>query len=152
MISMKLVSYRVDLKKVKRSLQARGVKRAIKTCIPPVVEAVRSAASRVKRYGFLAKSISFKIKAYKNAVVGIIGPLSKFKRRKGVRKRGKFAGDPIYHRPAYYAHLVERGSYRSKAKPFLRPARMATRASYRKNVAEQIAIEIRAEFDKQRKK
>jgi HK97 gp10 family phage protein len=75
----------------------------------------RSASARVhRRSGQLAKSIGAKVKTYRGSgkVVGIIGPRQDFKIM--------YHGKPVD--PVRYAHLVEYGTVRSRAFPFLRPA------------------------------
>lgn len=127
---------------VNKTLQKRSIARAVKEAIKPVVDAVTEGARAVQDFGYLAQSIGQKVKSYKTATAGIVGPKSKFRKRKGVRTRGKDKGNPIWHRPAFYAALVERGTSRSKAKPFLKPALDATKDEYMETVAENIKDEL----------
>jgi hypothetical protein len=92
-------------------------------CTAKVVRtAVKANAQKVRRFGLLAKSIGQKVKTYPEAVAAIVGPRSKKIWEKGVRVRGKHKGEAVKIRPSYYAHLVERGGARIKAKPFEQPA------------------------------
>lgn len=72
-----------------------------------------------KSTGTLAKSMGRKVKIYRQsgAAVGIVGPRKGFART--VRLK---TGREVYMDPVKYAHLVEFGTRRSRAKPVMRPA------------------------------
>ncbi len=107
-------------KLAKKTLRA-GVNQATKLLLS-------EAKSRVPpSTGLLRKSLGRKVKVYKGAVVGIVGPRKGFKIQVGVRMRGPNKGTPVYMDPVRYAHLVENGTSHSAAKPFLRPAFEATK-------------------------
>ena len=77
----------------------------------------------MKSSGLMAKSIGSKVKTYPSGVVvGLVGPRSGFNRQVGVRKHRAKIGQPINVDPIFYRHLVEYGTPRSRAKPFMRPA------------------------------
>lgn len=89
----------------------------------PVKAAVVSHAEGVKRFGYLAKSIRIRLRIYPNdRFVAVIGPSTKVSRKKGKFKRGPRKGQPRVFVPSKYAHLVEKGTKRSRAKPWLQPA------------------------------
>lgn len=80
------------------------------------------------RAGLLRRSLGTKIKVYPSGrVVAIIGVRRGMKKAIGRRVRGKNKGAIVYYDPAKTAHLVELGTSRSRARPFLRPALDATR-------------------------
>ncbi len=125
---------------LKRQLQKRGMARAVKASLPPVEQSVEDLAP--EQFGFLRQSIGIRVKTYRNAVAGIVGPKSKFRRRKGVYSRGKHKGEPIWHRPAFYATLVERGTKRARPSHFLTRALSQTKERYLVEVGDRIAEEI----------
>jgi HK97 gp10 family phage protein len=98
-----------------------------------------------KRYGFLQKSIRIKVRNYKGKAVwvSVIGPKSDFKRNKGKRKRGEKKGTPITHRPSNYARLVEKGTKRAKARPFLKPALQQTRSQFMNTLRQSIGDQVK---------
>lgn len=109
-----------------------------------VVKAAVGAKAPV-RHGFLKKSIRIKIRQYKASQVwaSVVGPKSDFKKNKGKVKRGPKKGIAIAHRPSNYARLVEQGTKRSKARPFLKPALDQTRNQFQQvliaSIKEQVA-------------
>lgn len=92
------------------------------------VEDATDSLSRARR-GLLRKSMGIRIAVYKQSgvVLAVIGPRRGFKRAIGIRTRGKHKGLPVFADPAKYAHLVEYGTRRSRARPFMRPALAAAR-------------------------
>ncbi len=111
-----------SLEGLQDKLRKKTLKDAIGAASKVVLWEARRRAPRGS--GLLRKSLGRKVKVYRNSgvVVGIIGPRTGFKIQVGVRIRGKNAGKPIYANPTQYAHLVELGTRRSAAKPFLKPA------------------------------
>jgi HK97 gp10 family phage protein len=98
---------------------------------PAVAAAVKPIATHAKfmtpvRTGMLRRSIGWRVIAYRRSgiVVGMIGPRTGFRTtrqgrvRTALGKRYKATGI----NPTRYSHLVEFGTHRSRAKPFLRPA------------------------------
>lgn len=125
-----------ELAEMQRRLRKSGDKVFMRV-LPPATRAaarqvVNSARSNVpKRTGLLKKSLGLRVKPYRRngTVYAAIGPRSGFKQQIGTVTRGPNAGKPIYANPTQYAHLVERGTSRHSAKPFLRPALDSTAGS-----------------------
>jgi len=99
--------------------------------------------------GLLKRSLAFKVVTYKSGVtVGIIGPDKGYRLKKspvaGVKKKVKVLTKlgqkykDLEQNPVYYAHLVELGTKRTTAKPFLRPALEESKAEIRAIFAEEI--------------
>lgn len=107
--------------KVERYVAAAAVRAAAK----PVINRARSLlpTKRDGSTGQLRKSIGVRVKRYKGAVWAGVGPRPGFKAVKRTTRDGK----PVYHNPTQIAHLVERGTSRARARPFLRPAIDGTR-------------------------
>lgn len=128
-------------------LRKGGIRRALRIGLnraaSPVKASVVSHAEGVRRFGFLAKSIRIRLRVYPgDRWVAVIGPSTRYTRQKGKFKTGKRAGQPRKSVPAKYAHLVERGTARSKARPWLRPAHDATSAGFLRTAAAEIGREI----------
>lgn len=115
------------------------------------VEVGRDELSR-NRSKVLKKSLGRKVKAYakKGVMIVIVGPRRGFRKQVGVRKRGKNVGQPVYYDPAKTAHLVEKGTSHSAAKPFARPAGDTTKAQVEAAVVKIIDDGIKAESAKKR--
>ena len=127
-----------------------GIRRAMRIGLnraaSPVKASVVGHAEAIKRFGFLAKAIRIKTKSYPaDRFVAVIGPSTKYTRTKGKFKKGKRKGQPKKFVPGKYAHLVERGTKRSQAKPFLGPAHAATAARF----LEQVGIETGREIEQE---
>lgn len=85
-----------------------------------------------KRTGLLYKSLGRKVKSYRSGavVVAIVGARKGFRKQVGVRvkdsrpgtKYPKRKGDPIYADPTKYLHLVNLGTFRSRAYRMLQEA------------------------------
>lgn len=130
MMKTKIVIDLSLLEGLKQSLVSKILKPAITVAARIVRDAVKSNAENIKRYGFTAKSIGIKVKIYGMVAVAMVGPRSNWYREKGVRVRGKHKGEPIRFRPSYTAHLVEKGTKRSQARAFLKPALDSTADQY----------------------
>jgi HK97 gp10 family phage protein len=130
--------------KLKKGTRNKALRIAVNRSASPVKAAVAGNAPR--RHGYLSKSIRIRVRNYKGNDVwlAVIGPSSKFRKAKGKRKRGPNKGQPIYHNPSKYAHLVERGTKRSKASPFLKPALQSHQNTYRQSLTENIRREVDA--------
>lgn len=78
----------------------------------------------MKSTGTLAKSIGRKVKIYRESgvAVGIVGPRQGFRRTVTLKSGRQLVMDPVK-----YSHLVELGTRRSRAKPFLRTAWESTK-------------------------
>lgn len=131
-------------KRVRKALKI-GINRAAK----PVRAQVKAEAERIALQGFTAKSIGTRQKVYRGGVVVVvvIGPRRKYTRTKGRYTRGRRKGEKKVFRPAAVAHLVEKGTARSKPQPFLVPALEKTSGNYQKS----LAAEIKAELEKSMK-
>lgn len=116
----------------KKSAQMRVLRAALTKGSKPVLDTAKKLApvsgpeDAPLQPRLLRKSLGRRVKTYggRSTVVVIIGPRSKpsFRRQVGTRTRGKQKGQPVIQNPTKYAHLVEFGTRRSRAFPFLRPA------------------------------
>ncbi|VTR95240.1 : HK97-gp10_like [Gemmata massiliana] len=128
-------------------LNQSGIRRAtrigLNRAASPVKASVEAHATAVKRFGYLAKSIRIRLRLYPaDRFVAVVGPASKFTRTKGVYKRGKRKGEKRLFKPSKYAHLVERGTRHSKAKPWLKPAHDATAARFLQVAGYEVGAEL----------
>jgi len=105
-----------------------------------VLAEMREDAPRDKRV--LAKSLGKKIKVYRDngVAVAIVGPRSDYQRDVTIGKRKQRT---ITRRPVRYAHLVDRGTRRSRAYPFteqaLAVAKSRAFAAMEQKAAEELA-------------
>jgi hypothetical protein len=128
------------LKKNFRKAVLIGSNRAAK----PTRGQVSESALRIARYGHLAKSIGTKSRIYPSGnYAAAIGPKMSFVRSLGVWTRGKRKGQKKRSVPYKYAHLVEKGTKRSKARPFL-----GTAAAEVAEYPARAALEIEREVEK----
>jgi len=102
------------------ALQRRVLLKAGQKAMQPVKRKAKGNAQAVRDTGALARSLVLVGRRYTrtNTVWVGVGPDSKAT-FEGVR-RGRTTAQKI--KPAKYAHLVELGTSRTAAKPFLRPA------------------------------
>lgn len=133
---------------LKKSLVNKIMRKAITTASKPTYDAVKSNAKRHKRYGYLAKSFGRKAKTYKDAVVSIIGPKSKYIVTAGTYAKGKSKGQPKRYRPSFYEHFLEKGGSRYPAKPILKPALASTKDVFKQRLTDLIRKGIEAETSK----
>ncbi len=87
-------------------------------------EIQRIAKQKVRREtGQLRQALRTKVAVYPNtpAAVAVIGPQYGYK-KVVIRKRGKWSQARAESNPIRYAHLVELGTVRTAAYPYLRPA------------------------------
>lgn len=124
------------LDNVANSVRNKAIRIAMNKAAAQVKEAV--VANAPSRTGALKKSIRIIIKNYqnKNVWVAIIGPKSDFKKTTG---RGQFK---VVSRPALYAKLVEQGTKRAKARPFLAPAYESTKQGFCDTMIKAIADQV----------
>ena len=111
------------LKWLPEKLQQKVLRKAVGVASRKLAKAVRSGIPI--RTGILKKSIGSKVKIYKKtgAVVGVIGARKGFRQQIGTYKQdsGKSAryphkkGDPVFANPVNYLHLVELGTFRTRA-------------------------------------
>ncbi|MEO8082696.1 MAG: hypothetical protein ABI780_02675 [Ardenticatenales bacterium] len=131
-----------------QALRTSGLRLAIRIGISratsPVKAAVVAQAQGIARYGFLAKAIRIKLKMYpSNVGVSVIGPSSKYTRTKGKFTRGpRRTGQKRKIIPAKYAHLVQKGTRRSREMPFLTRALDSAGPRYLADVQIEVAKEI----------
>jgi len=129
------------IRKMQR-LAEKTQKRIVQKAMKKGAARVRKAAKRrvPVETGLLKKSLGSKVARRKRdkVVVGIIGPRTGFKKQ---------MPDGSYRNPVRYAHLVELGTKRAGAKPFLRPAfeqeRDGAVADIRKKLWEELRKEAR---------
>jgi HK97 gp10 family phage protein len=100
------------LSNLDKKVRTKTIRRAIRASAAPVQKAMKRKAP--KDTGGLKKSIKTKTKTYKDGTtVAIIGPDKDFLT---TDSRGR------KYRPANIAHIVERGSSKVAAQPFIAPA------------------------------
>ncbi len=103
-------------------LGSKIAKRVVKGAVNGALTPINKAAKRrvTKQTGALKASLGKKVKVYPGGVIwGAIG----------ARADPKFwreGSDGRIRKPAFYSHLVELGTIRVMARPFLRPALDAT--------------------------
>lgn len=121
------------LDKMKASTTKRIAKPAFTKALTPVLAAAKKFAPRRRlrdpkgsyKGGQLKKSLAKKVTISKregNVWAGI-GPAYGFERQIGVKRDGK----PIFISPTRYAHLAEKGTRRSRPRPFLGKSLAATK-------------------------
>lgn len=100
-------------------LQRAAESAVLRAGAKPLVKAARSKAPIAT--GLLKKSIGFRVKKVKGIISARVGPRTGY--AKEVTRMGR-DGRPrqVYSDPNKYSHLVEIGSSRTAAKPFIRPA------------------------------
>lgn len=147
------VQYDLNLTPAER-LKAYGIRKAIRIAANRASAKVKASvvghAGDIQLTGATAKSIRIKVKVYPNErFVSVVGTGSKFK-RKGRKKitRGPHKGQKRTIQPSKYAHLVEKGTKRSKAKPWLKPAHAESADRYIDDVRREVAAEIAAELER----
>lgn len=125
-------------KRVRKTALRKGVTAGTKVVLD------KAKAKVQRRSGLLAKSLGRKTKVFRNdgAVVGIVGPRVGFKKQTGVVKTGKKAGQPIMENPTQIAHLIEKGTRRSRAFPFMRPALDESKGEVARAVTEAVQAEL----------
>lgn len=154
----------MDLKRsVRRKILTRAIRRAHKDVVTKARQLVPVKSSLLK------KSIGAKVKVYaaKGAVVAVIGPrkgfrkeVAKVKTKKGMKHlivtdkvNAKLAGKGqeakrVIQDPVKYAHLVELGTARYPAKPFLRPALFDQKDHLANLIMQEVAAGIEEEAAK----
>jgi len=101
---------------------------AVRYGMIPVRKAASKHASTAKDTGQLHKSIGLTVRRvrrkgqYVNRYTARVGPRSKFAIVMGSYTKGKKKGQPIRRDPRNYAHLIEYGTSKMAARPFIRPA------------------------------
>jgi hypothetical protein len=127
--------------------KVKGLGKALKIAgnraAKPIRQAVIAEAESVQRYGFLAKSIGTKTRAYKPTnLVAVVGPKMSFTRTKGTYTRGRRKGEKRKHIPYLYSWLVEKGTKRSRRYGFLEKAYNSTAAGFAADLSKAMADEL----------
>lgn len=130
---------KIDLRGLESIKKGRRVviRRAIQRAGRPARAAVEAGAGRIKRYGFLQKSIRTKVRLYpaSEAHVLIIGPSMKFARTKKGEK----------HIPFRYANiLASEKSGNKRFRPWLKDAYDSTHRQYLREVGPMITADLLA--------
>lgn len=127
---------------MRAATQRKIVRPAVNAALTPVNKAAKRSAP--KRTGQLKRSIGKVVRLYKKRGViwGGVGPRKGFK----VIIDGKAVD------PTKYAHLVERGTVRTKANPFLRRALDENKSEAKRIMAERIRAGIAKEVARQKAK
>lgn len=164
---------RATLRQLPEETQKKVLAVALKRAAAPLVRSAKYYASRSVKTGALRASLGAVIKKGKDGrSYAIVGPLRDYYRAgKRIKKGGDFRGAD---KPANYAHLVEFGHYSAAssglsraqlkgksrrkgtlvaksfvpAKPFLRPALMATQGEIGAQMAEGIRDGIAKALDR----
>lgn len=100
----------------------------------------KSFAARSKDSGALGKSITLIITGKTGSKTARIGPLKYY--RKTVKRTNKKSGKKYSDKavPQNYSHLIEYGTSRSPAQPFIRPAIDATQEKVASAMAAQLDL------------
>jgi HK97 gp10 family phage protein len=94
----------------------------------PVRKAAQTYAKRIRDTGQLYKSIGLTVRRVRkkgqnvNRYTARVGPRGGFGITLGTKTKGKNKGKSIRRDPRFYAHLIEYGTSRQPARPFIRPA------------------------------
>ncbi len=122
---------------VKTAMRSRILKLAVGDGMRVILGAAKSAAPQDS--GLLRRSLGQKVKGYRDSgiVVGIVGPRTGFK-ESVTTKRGR----TVYRNATKYAHLVELGTKRMQARPFLGPAWSGSSRAAAVAIADRIALEV----------
>lgn len=111
------VELRRALRKLPRKIRGKALRSAIRAGALPIKKAAIARAPN--RTGLTRLAIKVRVKTYGDTgtVVAIIGVKTKFGQ-----------SQPFKHFPSKVAHLIEFGTVKMSARPFLRPAFVATQA------------------------
>lgn len=132
-----------SLARLRRTVRNKILRKALTAATTPLMRTVRKLAARES--GLLKKSIGRVVRTYRSSgtVIVVLGPRLGFRQEVSIRPDKVFresGGRTIkIHRPrpdqlrvirdpVKYAHLVEYGTKKRAAKPFLRPAWAAHKA------------------------
>lgn len=134
-----------SLEGLKASVGRRILRKAITDATRPILKDAKSKCPR--ETGLLRKSLGRKTKVYRKSgvVVGIVGPRTGFKQMVTIKDRRTGKTVEVLRNPTKYAHLVEYGTLKAAAKPFLRPAWTGNKS----RAAELIATRVREEIAKE---
>ena len=154
------------LNKLGKSVTKGMLSKAVTQGLKPVKDEVKRMARGVKDTGTLARSITVKkVKSRKGTSVGIVGAWNKkytIKRKARTRRirdatSGKYGSEKIKAKdrtakeeiknPAKYAHLVELGTKRSRAKPIFKPAIRATKRQAERAMIRVLKTEVQKKIN-----
>ncbi len=99
-----------------KNVQKKGTRKAVGAAGKIILKAAKTRVRR--KSGLLARSLGRKVKVYRGSgvAVAVVGP------RKGFKMEVVRDGRTVLSDPIRYAHLVEFGTVKSQAFPFLTPA------------------------------
>jgi HK97 gp10 family phage protein len=111
-------------RKVRKKLLRQYVNEATKLVLKDAKKLAPKSTAGNPNAGLYRKSLGRKIKSYQGGavMVGLVGARGGFRYPEGVRTRGQKKGEVWYQDPVNIAHLVEKGTAHSAARPHLRPA------------------------------
>ena len=107
------------LRKLPKELQRAAEKAVLRAGAQPIAKAAKARAP--KDSGLLKKSIGLRVATVKGETSARVGPRTGMKQQV-TRKRPNGKTYTETADPNKYSHLVELGSSRAPAKPFIRPA------------------------------
>lgn len=114
-------------------LQRAAESAVLRAGAKPLVKAARARAPIAT--GLLKKSIGFRVKKVRGIISARVGPRTGY--AKEVTRMGR-DGRPrqVFSDPNKYSHLVELGTSRTAAKPFIRPAMESVQTEVLQEMAE----------------
>ena len=130
------------VQRLPRAAQLKVIRPALNEASKIILQAVKARAP--KDTGLLRKSLGRRMKTYRRSgvIVAYVGPRTGFKREVTLR-----SGRTVFRNPTRYAHLVERGTSRAPAYPFMRPAfdesKAAVMSALKRKISEGIVREAR---------
>jgi HK97 gp10 family phage protein len=127
-------------RKVRKKLLRRFVNEGTKAVLKEAKKLAPRSQAGNPNAGLYRKSLGRKIKSYQQGAVqvGLVGARGGFRYPEGVRTRGKKRGEVWYQDPVNIAHLIEKGTAHSTARPHLRPALNNNKATIQALAAEVI--------------
>lgn len=130
------------LSRLKEAVKRRVLRKAVTAASKPVLKAAKTKAP--KQTGLLRKSLGRRTKTYRKSgvAVAVVGP------REGFSKEVVVNGKSEFRNPVKYAHLVELGTIKNVAQPFLRPALDSTKVEATQAMAQAIEAGIEKELSK----
>lgn len=123
--------------------------RMLRPAVREAVGVIRKMAKDnvIEETGLLKQSIGTKIKTYKDVVFGVVGPRTGFKEGVfRVLEDGRKVA--VISDPVRYAHLVEFGTSKQKAYPFMRPAYDLGEAEALRKMQSRVTLELDKEAQK----
>lgn len=109
------------LDKLPKEIANAAERTALREGAKPIAAAAKSNAGRSKETGLLQESIGVTVKKVRGRLSARVGARTGFGRevsRGGYGPRAR----TVYSDPSKYAHLVEYGTSKTAARPFMRPA------------------------------